>query len=116
MIGGMSGITNRFMYDSGKAPSNSYYYPSTSVLNTVLKAWAKESIVLYGIIHSHPNNMAELSYDDIRFARAILQKNPQMNAIYFPIVLTEVDSAAFQIIPYLIDRTVVKYSCLQITN
>ena len=114
MIGGKSGIINRFLYDSCKYTSNRYYYPNVSVLNTILNVWAKEDILLYGIIHSHPNNMAELSSEDIEFARAILHENPKMKDVLFPIVFSEVDSTAFQIIPYIIDRTDVRYSRLQI--
>lgn len=114
MIGGKDGIINRYLYDPCKDASNRCYYPNVNVLNTILNVWAKEDILLYGIIHSHPNNMAELSSKDIEFARAILHENPKMKDVLFPIVFTEVDSTAFQIIPYIVDHTGVRYSQLKI--
>jgi len=116
LLGSANGLVCRFYYDSAGISSDRAYYPSIAQMNRVLKEWAREEIVFSGIIHSHPHDAAALSKRDLEFAGAILKTNPELKSVFFPLVLSAADSAAFRILPYVVDRDSVTVARLCITN
>ena len=86
VLGRKNGIICKYFYD-GNADINQYeYVPNVEKINTILAQWLKDDIEFAGIIHSHPEDVNELSYADIHYARKILQEN-SLEYVIFPLVV-----------------------------
>ena len=119
IIGGKGGIATHFFYDETASTAQSYYIPDVPVLNRVLREWSKDGIALMGIAHSHQNEDERLSTQDVSCARAILEANPFLKELEFPIILPE--SQGRWMVSYCIDREAVRKSklyfyCTKSTN
>lgn len=105
-LGGVNNQVCVFQYDECAYSNNKVYYPSENISRNLLDKWTKEAIKFYGIIHSHRAGLTELSYQDVVFARAIIESNiGSFKKIYFPLVMSCYDSPRPEIIPYAVSLT-----------
>lgn len=75
VLGRKNGIICKYFYDDNADINQYRYVPNVEKINTILDQWLKDDIEFAGIIHSHPEDVNELSYADIHYARKILQEN-----------------------------------------
>lgn len=83
VLGRKNGIICKYFYD-GNADINQYrYVPNVEKINKILDQWLKDDIEFAGIIHSHPEDVNELSYADIHYAtvRNIYEKSISRQAL-----------------------------------
>ena len=70
----------------GTDPSPRFYCPDTGVLEGVInREWAKSGIVFAGIVHSHPYD-TDLSAEDIKYFRKLLELNNDIKGVVAGIV------------------------------
>jgi molybdopterin/thiamine biosynthesis adenylyltransferase len=63
-----------------------HYRPSEALVRQVVTIEETSSLVLQGIIHSHPRGASQPSLDDQHASGAILKSNPHRRHLLFPIV------------------------------
>ena len=82
-----NGVITHFCPDCfSKQSDRNEYRPSVEWLNKVIQKWFQEGINFCGIIHTHPQGYRELSDADKLYAIRILECNPGLDSIYFPII------------------------------
>lgn len=86
VLGKKNGIICKYFYDDNADIIQYRYVPNVKKLNTILAQWLKDDIEFAGIIHSHPEDVNELSYADIQYARKILQEN-SLEYVIFPLIV-----------------------------
>lgn len=75
IMGGKGLHCQKFYFDSTSRSSSNSYKPNTLKTNEVIKQWYSDNIEFIGIIHSHPENITQLSYSDIEYAHKLMQLN-----------------------------------------
>lgn len=86
VLGRKNGIICKYFYDDNADINQNRYVPNVEKINTILGQWLKDDIEFAGIIHSHPEDVNELSYADIHYARKILQEN-SLEYVIFPLIV-----------------------------
>ena len=82
------GVITRFYYDSEGVGDRTSYRPDTESLQRVLQRWNAQQIRFAGVIHTHTREDAvTLSPKDLRFAKALLMLNPQLERIIMAILV-----------------------------
>lgn len=84
ILGLKHGVISAFYYYGGDSEKD--FCISCEVFNPVIAKWAQAGISFAGIIHSHPNGIGELSKNDREYAEKILQYNPFLKYVIFPVV------------------------------
>lgn len=102
ILGGRDGVICAFFHDTSARCTRAEYHPDTAALNRVIAEWSGAGISFMGIIHSHEAAARELSGQDLRFARSILDANPAMESLAFPLVLPR--PGGFELLPCRITR------------
>jgi hypothetical protein len=103
MLGGSreSYLVEHFVFDRSARRSGSRYSPNCDFLNGLLRNdWNPRKIFLLGFVHSHPAGLREPSAGDLKYAERILESVPDLPYLLLPIVMTEPDSGAFELIPF----------------
>lgn len=86
------GVISAFQFDKTCNFSPFEYCPNVDFLDRVInKKWAKRNIEFAGFVHSHIDN-CEISYQDIKYSREILDVNKSLENILIGIVNLEVES------------------------
>ena len=76
-----NGVISEFQFDDIQNPKMYEYWPNIKFLNRVInKEWKENNITFGGFIHSHLHN-CEISQNDIKYARSILESNTNINNI-----------------------------------
>lgn len=91
-LGGRNQIISHCAFDNGSEGSNGYdiYAPNTQLINQTIRQWAEAGIEFYGIFHSHfPDGIMLSNRDKQYITRIMLAMLPQINHLYFPIVLPQ---------------------------
>lgn len=106
--GGILGVQNqivcRYAFDIYSNNSDISYQPNTEYLNTIIRNWFDENIMLCGVVHSHSPDCEYLSKQDINFALSIINNScGQVSQLFFPIVIPKVDNLPVQFLPYSVD-------------
>lgn len=92
---GMKGnIISNFYYDENVSGKDNAYVPDFVRINDVLHIWHQSDIEFAGIIHSHPSDMRQLSYADVRYAVQIMNEN-DISELYFPLVMPDTKELLF---------------------
>jgi hypothetical protein len=83
-----SNAITHFYFDRGATCNGSSYSPDYKYLNRKMRdEWLPAGLDMKGIAHSHPGNLACLTYGDMSYIRRLMSKNPDMNTFVAPIVL-----------------------------
>lgn len=75
ILGGKGLHCQKFYFDSTSRNSSNTYNPNTVKTNEVIKQWYSDDIEFIGIIHSHPENIKQLSYSDKQYAYKLMKLN-----------------------------------------
>lgn len=99
ILGGYNGIITDFIFDKGMYNQNiGTYIPNVHFLNAYIEKWQSQNINLYGIIHNHLTEYAELSNEDIRCVETIMNSMPlQIEYLYFPVISSKNILNAFKV-------------------
>ena len=96
--GGILGMKDNsissFYYDEYGSRTDNTYIPDFKRINDVLQMWNLSGIEFAGIIHSHPSDMRQLSYADVRYAVQIMNEN-DLSELYFPLVMPDTKEILF---------------------
>lgn len=89
ILGGTDDIISRYQLDNGRNEGcGCFYSPDVDVLNTTIKAWQREEILLRGIFHTHFFGVDTLSDGDISYITAIMKAMPlSIDQLYFPLIV-----------------------------
>lgn len=83
-----SDCITEFWFDEGAARSRVTYSPDTKAMNRLLRReWRPRGIDTMGIAHSHPPGYPAPTRPDVEYCARHLERNPDMQAFYVPIVL-----------------------------
>ena len=115
VLGASNNVICRFYYDYDSTSSSVIYRPNAKKIQAVLKDWQTDGISFCGIIHSHARACDKLSFRDIAFAQAILEFNPSLPRVLFPVVVPQSSVTMFQIIPYIVKEGAIEVGrlCIQ---
>lgn len=94
ILGVKDGVISDFCYDENSSGTGNTYIPDLARLNTVLQLWHQTGVKFAGVIHSHPPDMRQLSYADIRYAMQIMNEN-YLCEVYFPLVFPDTKEIFF---------------------
>ncbi len=101
MLGrGPDGYICSFEADKNGRCSAAAYDPDIGSLNRVIKEWKVSGIEFCGFAHSHPAGVRRPSGYDEWYAGQILRCFKKLELLWLPIVMTTVDSGAFQVLTY----------------
>lgn len=115
IIGICDNIICEFYFDNTAYSNADCYIPNDVVINEVLEEWALNNVQFYGIVHSHPYGQTKLSYNDIIYARQILDLISNTYAsIYFPIIQSEFDGKPFEVYSYVIKKMKSEYKVFSV--
>ena len=73
--------------DSAQSRERAVYSPNVSFLNQCIEKWDESGIEFCGIVHSHPVGQDTLSSGDMDYIKALYSANPQLEKIFFPLVI-----------------------------
>ena len=107
MLGGTyeDGIVTEYYFDQTARRSGAAYSPDTDSVNRLLKEeWNPRNVRLLGFVHSHPPGIRQLSSGDLKYAERILQNIPELDALLLPLVMSEVDTGRFEVLPFAVVR------------
>ena len=86
IIGRKDNIICSFHFDKNGLCSESEYKPNVSEMNKIIKEWYSWGVEFAGIVHSHPNSYNRPSFNDGLYAKRLMDTNPSMERVLFPIV------------------------------
>lgn len=75
ILGGKGLHCQKFYFDKYSENNSNFYRPNITKTNEVIKKWYSQDIYFIGIIHSHPENIKQLSYSDKLYAYKIMELN-----------------------------------------
>lgn len=105
ILGMKDGEICAFYFDKGASTSYDAYIPNIKVLNEVIKRWSKRGIRFFGIVHSHANGYDKPSYNDEVYARNLLEQNPSLRSLVFPILTNYNGEKKLSCYEYITDFT-----------
>lgn len=80
------GIVAAFEFDQYCSKNPHEYCPNVDFLNRIInKEWVSNNIEFIGFVHSHIDN-CEISYQDIKYSREILDVNKSLESILIGVV------------------------------
>lgn len=94
ILGMKDGVISDFCYDENPSGTGNTYIPDLARLNSALQMWHQTGVEFAGVIHSHPSDMRQLSYADIRYAMQIMNAN-DLCEVYFPLVFPDTKEIFF---------------------
>lgn len=94
ILGIKDGVISDFCLDENPSGTGNTYIPDLARLNSVLQMWHQTGVEFAGVIHSHPSDMRQLSYADIRYAMQIMNAN-DLCGVYFPLVFPDTKEIFF---------------------
>lgn len=94
ILGMKDNCISSFYYDEDGSGTDNTYIPDFKRINYVLQMWNLSGIEFAGIIHSHPSDMRQLSYADVRYAVQIMNEN-DLSELYFPLVIPDTKELLF---------------------
>jgi len=77
------------------------YSPDVETLNRVLNEWNEAEIEFLGFVHSHPRGVRRPSGADEQYAERILGVISGLETMLMPIVMTEPDTGAYELLGYV---------------
>jgi proteasome lid subunit RPN8/RPN11 len=95
------GIVRHFAFDASARRSGATYSPDHGGLNRLFAdRWNPNRVNLLGFVHSHPAGVRRPSSGDLRYARDILDRIPELDRLLLPIVMTAPNTGRFELLPY----------------
>ena len=94
ILGLKDGVISDFCFDENPSGTGNTYIPDLARLNSALQMWHQTGVEFAGVIHSHPSDMRQLSYADIRYAMQIMNVN-DLCGVYFPLVFPDTKEIFF---------------------
>lgn len=96
VIGAVDGIVCTYFIDNINYDSDTYK-PDTDLLNDKIQRWQKSDIEFYGIFHTHPDSVKELSVPDKQSIELLMnQITDSSKILYFPLVFQDKTMVAFK--------------------
>lgn len=114
ILGGKGLHCQTFYFDSTSINSGNTYKPNTLKTNEVIKEWYNDDVEFIGIIHSHPENITQLSYSDIEYAHKLMGLNSFSRFIMI-ICVSSPTKEDFSMIGYLLTDGTKEIKKLNIT-
>lgn len=93
-----TGVIDHFHFDISAERSSATYSPDTAAMARLFTAWDRSGVRLAGFGHSHPPAVKRPSTGDVVYAERILDRNPKLETLELPIVMTEADTGTFDIL------------------
>jgi len=101
LLGGRGGVVTHFHFDDTARRTRATYSPDHETLNRLLQDdWNLRGIRLVGFVHSHPPGINQPSGGDLTYAQEILRRNPHLDRLLLPIILSESDAGRFELFPF----------------
>lgn len=91
VLGGHDDVVTHFFYERGISSRNDFaiYTPDVKKIAEKIREWEKEGIEFLGLAHSHPSGQTSLSSSDAAYIHAIMNANPTLLKVYFPLIFSE---------------------------
>ena len=92
------------------------YKPDADLLNDKIQQWQKLDVEFYGIFHTHPDCVKELSVPDKQSIEILMnQLTDRSKSLYFPLVFQDKTMVAFEA-EFVDDNIVIKKTKIVIIN